>query len=176
MAGTKGEEEEKVEEEKVEDEKVEEEKVSVSPHARHARTAEIARRIAGIAAPPLAPTRDKPQSEAELEAIRRSIVRGLPYGGYAWREKSRANHSSIRSDRAAGRRRSNRSIARLDHPENDSRPFVLLLCFTLFTRDLGRRLIRRVSNRSRRLPTKWDATQSNSVWHLVSSGIDPLVH
>lgn len=30
---------------------------------------------------------NKPQSEAELTAIRRSIVRGQPYGGEAWRTK-----------------------------------------------------------------------------------------
>ena len=46
---------------------------------------------------------NEPQSEAELDAIRRSVVRGQPYGGEAWAKKTAAELGLESTFRSRGR-------------------------------------------------------------------------
>jgi putative transposase len=53
---------------------------------------------------------NEPQSEAELEAIRRSIVRSQPFGGDAWREKVTRQLGLEHTFRPRGRPKKNRTV------------------------------------------------------------------
>ncbi|MEX2316135.1 MAG: transposase [Pirellulales bacterium] len=66
-----------------------------------------------------------PQTEAELGAIRRSIVRGQPFGGQRWQEKVARQLGLEHTFRPRGRPKKNGQPVHPPHtqtPGNDSRP------------------------------------------------------
>lgn len=59
---------------------------------------------------------DEPQTEAELASLRRSVIRGVPFGGEAWQKRTvKRLGLNRRSSPWGGRRRKRRK-------NNDSRP------------------------------------------------------
>ena len=64
-----------------------------------------------------------PQTEAELAAIRRSVVRGQPFGGEAWAAKVARQMGLEHTFRPRGRPQESRAYDdESERPENDSRP------------------------------------------------------